>query len=188
MRVEPFGKPDAWKLARPVWGWGRGEIPGYNYTMPGARSKGRRGSPSISSGTTSPASTTRSPRTATASRGSSSWTGAAGRMPITRRRSNRSRSGSSGSCATRRSPRTCKGREARGARHHPGHERRRVHAGDARQGDLGRGVQGERHEPGVQLPSVRGDPRHAFAHGATGMGGRDLFLRQGVQVEGERGS
>ena len=27
MRVEPFGKPDAWKLARPVWGWGRGEIP-----------------------------------------------------------------------------------------------------------------------------------------------------------------
>ena len=21
------GKPDAWKLARPVWGWGRGEIP-----------------------------------------------------------------------------------------------------------------------------------------------------------------
>jgi hypothetical protein len=27
MRVEPSGKPDAWKLARPVWGWGRGEIP-----------------------------------------------------------------------------------------------------------------------------------------------------------------
>ena len=21
------GKPDAWKLARPVWGWGRGETP-----------------------------------------------------------------------------------------------------------------------------------------------------------------
>ena len=27
MRVESSGKPDAWKLARPVWGWGRGEIP-----------------------------------------------------------------------------------------------------------------------------------------------------------------
>ena len=27
MRVESFGKPDAWKLARPVWGWGRGETP-----------------------------------------------------------------------------------------------------------------------------------------------------------------
>ena len=27
MRVEPSGKPDAWKLARPVWGWGRGETP-----------------------------------------------------------------------------------------------------------------------------------------------------------------
>ena len=27
MRVESFGKPDAWKLARPVWGWGRGAIP-----------------------------------------------------------------------------------------------------------------------------------------------------------------
>ncbi len=25
---EMFGKPDAWKLARPVWGWGRGAIPG----------------------------------------------------------------------------------------------------------------------------------------------------------------
>ena len=27
MRLESSGKPDAWKLARPVWGWGRGEIP-----------------------------------------------------------------------------------------------------------------------------------------------------------------
>jgi len=27
MRLELSGKPDAWKLARPVWGWGRGEIP-----------------------------------------------------------------------------------------------------------------------------------------------------------------
>lgn len=27
MREESSGKPDAWKLARPVWGWGRGEIP-----------------------------------------------------------------------------------------------------------------------------------------------------------------
>ncbi len=27
MRVEPSGKPDAGKLARPVWGWGRGETP-----------------------------------------------------------------------------------------------------------------------------------------------------------------
>ncbi|QDU30681.1 PD-(D/E)XK nuclease superfamily protein [Anatilimnocola aggregata] len=26
-REESSGKPDAWKLARPVWGWGRGEIP-----------------------------------------------------------------------------------------------------------------------------------------------------------------
>jgi len=25
---ETSGKPDAWKLARPVWGWGLGEIPG----------------------------------------------------------------------------------------------------------------------------------------------------------------
>jgi hypothetical protein len=24
---EIFGKPDAWKLARPVWGWGQGAIP-----------------------------------------------------------------------------------------------------------------------------------------------------------------
>ncbi len=24
---ETSGKPDAWKLARPVWGWGRGGIP-----------------------------------------------------------------------------------------------------------------------------------------------------------------
>ena len=24
---EKFGKPDAWKLARPVWGWGRGANP-----------------------------------------------------------------------------------------------------------------------------------------------------------------
>jgi hypothetical protein len=23
-RLESSGKPDAWKLARPVWGWGRG--------------------------------------------------------------------------------------------------------------------------------------------------------------------
>ena len=56
------------------------------------------------------------------------------------------------------------------------------------QGDLGRGVPGGRHEPGVQLPSVRGDPRHALGHGAPGVGGRDLLLRQGVQVEGERGA
>jgi len=27
MRTESSGKPDAWKLARPVWGWGRGETP-----------------------------------------------------------------------------------------------------------------------------------------------------------------
>jgi hypothetical protein len=27
MSTEPSGKPDAWKLARPVWGWGRGAIP-----------------------------------------------------------------------------------------------------------------------------------------------------------------
>jgi hypothetical protein len=27
MRIESSGKPDAWKLARPVWGWGRGAIP-----------------------------------------------------------------------------------------------------------------------------------------------------------------
>jgi hypothetical protein len=27
MRVESSRKPDAWKLARPVWGWGRGAIP-----------------------------------------------------------------------------------------------------------------------------------------------------------------
>ena len=27
MSIESSGKPDAWKLARPVWGWGRGEIP-----------------------------------------------------------------------------------------------------------------------------------------------------------------
>jgi molybdopterin-synthase adenylyltransferase len=27
MCLESFGKPDAWKLARPVWGWGRGETP-----------------------------------------------------------------------------------------------------------------------------------------------------------------
>jgi hypothetical protein len=25
--TESSGKPDAWKLARPVWGWGRGETP-----------------------------------------------------------------------------------------------------------------------------------------------------------------
>ena len=25
--LESSGKPDAWKLARPVWGWGRGETP-----------------------------------------------------------------------------------------------------------------------------------------------------------------
>jgi len=25
--VELSGKPDAWKLARPVWGWGRGAVP-----------------------------------------------------------------------------------------------------------------------------------------------------------------
>jgi len=27
MRVESSGKPDAVKAARPVWGWGQGEIP-----------------------------------------------------------------------------------------------------------------------------------------------------------------
>ena len=27
MRLESSGKPDAWKLARPVWGWGRGATP-----------------------------------------------------------------------------------------------------------------------------------------------------------------
>ena len=27
MSLELSGKPDAWKLARPVWGWGRGVIP-----------------------------------------------------------------------------------------------------------------------------------------------------------------
>jgi len=27
MSTEPSGKPDAWKPARPVWGWGRGETP-----------------------------------------------------------------------------------------------------------------------------------------------------------------
>jgi hypothetical protein len=27
MSTESSGKPDAWKLARPVWGWGRGETP-----------------------------------------------------------------------------------------------------------------------------------------------------------------
>jgi len=27
MCLESSGKPDAWKLARPVWGWGRGETP-----------------------------------------------------------------------------------------------------------------------------------------------------------------
>jgi len=27
MRIESSGKPDAGKLARPVWGWGRGETP-----------------------------------------------------------------------------------------------------------------------------------------------------------------
>ena len=27
MSGESSGKPDAWKLARPVWGWGRGETP-----------------------------------------------------------------------------------------------------------------------------------------------------------------
>ena len=27
MSVELSGKPDAWKLARPVWGWGRGGTP-----------------------------------------------------------------------------------------------------------------------------------------------------------------
>ena len=27
MRTESSGKPDAWKLARPVWGWGRGDTP-----------------------------------------------------------------------------------------------------------------------------------------------------------------
>jgi len=27
MSTESSGKPDAWKLARPVWGWGWGETP-----------------------------------------------------------------------------------------------------------------------------------------------------------------
>jgi hypothetical protein len=36
MRVESSGKPDAGKLARPVWGWGRGAIP--RPTPPSARS------------------------------------------------------------------------------------------------------------------------------------------------------
>ena len=27
MCLESSGKPDAWKLARPVWGWGRGATP-----------------------------------------------------------------------------------------------------------------------------------------------------------------
>ena len=27
MSLESSGKPDAWKLARPVWGWGRGATP-----------------------------------------------------------------------------------------------------------------------------------------------------------------
>ncbi len=27
MSTESSGKPDAWKLASPVWGWGRGETP-----------------------------------------------------------------------------------------------------------------------------------------------------------------
>src|SRR5208283_1474935 len=27
MCLESSGKPDAWKLARPVWGWGRGAVP-----------------------------------------------------------------------------------------------------------------------------------------------------------------
>ena len=27
MCLESSGKPDAWKLARPVWGWGRAETP-----------------------------------------------------------------------------------------------------------------------------------------------------------------
>jgi len=27
MSTELSGKPDAWKLTRPVWGWGRGETP-----------------------------------------------------------------------------------------------------------------------------------------------------------------
>ena len=33
MSLELSGKPDAWKLARPVWGWGRGEIPGLHHEI-----------------------------------------------------------------------------------------------------------------------------------------------------------
>ena len=39
MSVESSGKPDAWKLARPVWGWGRGVTP--RPTPPFARVFGR---------------------------------------------------------------------------------------------------------------------------------------------------
>lgn len=33
--LETFGKPDAWKLARPVWGWGRAVMPGLHHTTRG---------------------------------------------------------------------------------------------------------------------------------------------------------
>jgi len=32
--LELIGKPDAWKLARPVWGWSLGEIPGLTPCVP----------------------------------------------------------------------------------------------------------------------------------------------------------
>lgn len=32
---ETSGKPDAGKLARPVWGWGRGETPGLHHATGG---------------------------------------------------------------------------------------------------------------------------------------------------------
>jgi hypothetical protein len=42
MSTESSGKPDAWKLARPVWGWGRGATPwptphGFEHTVTEAR-------------------------------------------------------------------------------------------------------------------------------------------------------
>lgn len=30
--LESMGKPDAWKLARPVWGWGRAVMPGLHHS------------------------------------------------------------------------------------------------------------------------------------------------------------
>ena len=40
MSTESSGKPDAWKLACPVWGWGRGETP---RPTPHATQDGSRG-------------------------------------------------------------------------------------------------------------------------------------------------